>query len=452
MVRRRLRVVVLLPLVLLLTGCAIQRPADPVVLTGADTPRLAGVALAKLLAFHYLNDKWEQIPVQVDERAVIDLAKPKNAAATGKTFLAYTDPNTFTGPDPDANLDANDEIAFMGQDAGFQAPAGSSPANVVAGTGSEIKIVDPVGDPTPAYVYLFRQTGSLSPGAGRDYVDYQFNLLSGDYKSTYKIASGPNPENSTVTTPFYAQHFSDRWVDDQLKITAKNASGVDILDRHKDQFAPGSCVRTEDTFSAGAGAMIANKNGPVRAIRSYLGANSGTYTQRDHIFYQRRQDLTTYLRVHAIPGVIDWFDYTPAASGMIYRNNNAAGGVRIDGTRDSVPPGPLTWESVDGTQGSLTIVHTSSTDIPNFSSSSYYLDTTSPTGSAEVQCTGDGVVFGGSGPWVNVGIPNTDPTLGAANKLTVTRTLFYDSPGRANGAQAADGMARPMQTTVAAWP
>jgi hypothetical protein len=291
-----------------LTGCVVERPADPVVLTGADLPRLQGAAPGKVLAFRYLNGAWEQVPVQVDERAVVDLAKPKNAAPTGHTFLTYTDAGTFTGPDPNATFDANDELVFMGIDGGVQAPAGSSPPGTVAGSGVQVAVVDPVGAPQPAYVYLFRQTGNLDPSAGRRYVTYAFNLLSGDYKTTYDLGSGPNPENSTITTSHYSHHFSDRWIDDVLRITAPEASGVDILDRHKNLLLPGNCGRSENTFSMGAGALVANKNGPVRAIRSYMGANSGVYTHREHRFYQRRHDVTTFLRVHAIPGVMDFFD------------------------------------------------------------------------------------------------------------------------------------------------
>jgi hypothetical protein len=233
-----------------------------------------------VIAYRWLGQRWDQVPVQVDERAVIDLAKPKHGAAVGHTFLTYTDPNTFTGADPNAAVDADDEVVFMGIDGGLEAPAGQTPPAVTAGTGTKVRIFDPTGDPSPSYVYLFRQTGSLDQAAGRPYVDYDFTLLSGDYKSTYRTGAGPNPENSTISTAFYSHHFADRWIDDALRITASGASGADILDRHKNLFAPGVCGRSEKTFSDGPGAMIANKSGPVRAIRSYLGANSGTYTQR----------------------------------------------------------------------------------------------------------------------------------------------------------------------------
>lgn len=450
MTRRSL--LLLAPVAVTLAGCVAERPADPVVLTGADLPRLQGAAPGKVLAFHYLNNAWKQVPVQVDERAVLDLAKPKNAAPVGHTFLTYTDPNTFTGPDPDATLDANDEVAFMGIDSGVKAPAGSAPPGVVAGSGVEVRIVDSLGEPSPSYLYLFRQTGNLDPAAGKRYVNYTFNLLSGDYKTTYRLGAGPNPENSTVSTDFYSHHFSDRWKDDALRITAPQSSGVDILDRHKNLFAPGNCVRSEDTFSNGAGAMIANKNGPVRAIRSYIGANSGVYTHREHLFYQRRHDVTTFLRVHAIPGVMDFFDYAPAGSGLTYRSSADARGVTIDGVQDSPTPGTLAWESVDGPQGSLGIVHTFDTDIAPLTRTSYYLDKQTPGGGAETQCTGDASSYGASGQWVTSALPNTDPTIGAANRLRVTRSLFYDSPGKADGPRRQAQVLNPLRTTVANWP
>ena len=433
----------------LLTGCAAERPEDPVVLTGAGAPRLVGAAPSDVVAFRWLSGSWSQVPVQVDERALVDLGKVYDGAANGLTQLTYTDPGTFTGPDPDPKVDADDEIAFMGFDGGATAPASAAPTGVVAGSGEEVRIADGLGNPAAAYVYLFRQTGGLDPGAGRSYVSYRFGLASGPYKTTYRLAAGPNPEDSTITTSTYSQHFSDRWVDDALRIATSGASGVDILDRHKDLFAPGSCVRSEDTFSAGEGAFIVNKSGPVRALRAYLGANSGPFTERLHVFYQRREDITTFLRVHAIPGVMDFFDYSPAASGMTYRNDLNPAGVLVDGVPDAPALGPLTWESVDGPQGGLASVHVTSTDIPGFASTSYYLDQKTPTGTAETQCTGDASAYGSSGPRIAQAIPNTDPTLGTADRLTVTRHLFFEPGGRADGPRRAAQIAHPLQVSVA---
>jgi hypothetical protein len=433
----------------LLTGCAAERPEDPVVLTGAATPRLVGADPGQVVAFRWLSNAWAQVPVQVDERAQIDLGKVYNQPAKGLTSLTYTDPGTFAGPDPDPKVDADDEIAFMGFDGGAQAPAGAAPPGVVAGSGEEIRIGDSLGNPLPAFIYLFRQTGGLDPGAGRSYVSYSFGLKSGPYKTTYKLAAGPNPEDSTVTTAAYTRHFSDRWVDDGLQLRTQGSSGADILDRHKALFAPGTCGRSEDTFSAGEGAFIVNKSGPVRALRAYIGANSGPYTERLHVFYQRREDITTTLRVHAIPGIMDFFDFSPAASGMTYRNNLNPDGVKVDGLPDSPALGALTWESVDGDQGGLAQVQETTTNVPGFTSSAYYLDQKTPATSAETQCTGDGAAYGASGPRITQAIPNTDPTIGAASSLRTTRHLFFEPPGASDGPRRAQQIQSPLQVAVA---
>ncbi len=141
---------------------------------------------------------------------------------------------------------------------------------------------------------------------------YTFKTLGGAYKTKYKFAAGPNPEDSLVTAPYHQHHFSDRWASDRLNVTAPGSSGVDILDRHKAMFGPGVCGRSEDTFNAGEGAFITNTGGPVRAIRSYVGANSGPNTQREHVFYDRREDIRTNLRVHTIPigSSAIWFNGT----------------------------------------------------------------------------------------------------------------------------------------------
>jgi hypothetical protein len=227
---------------------------------------------------------------------------------------------------------------------------------------------------------------------------------------------------------------------------------VDILDRAKPQFAPGNCARTENTFNDAEGAFIANRSGPVRAIRSYIGANSGPLTQRDHIFYERRQDIRTFLRVHQIPGVMDYFDYAPAAAGMTYRNNLNTGGVTVDGVPETPAAGTLAWETMDGGQGGLSIVHTNQTDIAGFASSSYYLDNKAPGGGAETQCTGDSTAYGNSGPWIKQSIPNTDPRTAGFKNLLASRTLYFEDAGKTDGPARSAQLAAPIVVAPSSFP
>lgn len=422
----------------LLSACArqdvstVDRPYDPVVLFGAQVPRLVGTAPQRLVAFRFVYGTWQQVPVQVDERAVLDLNKPKNGAPVGKSALFYTDPDTWTGADPDATLDSDDEIVFMANRAFGQARSIDDdqrnvhytldePDGVVAGSGVEVKISDPLETDATAWIYLFRSDGTLSPGAGvAPTVDYDFNLVSGDYRSTYRISGGANPENSTVRTPTYSAHFADRWIQDALRVTAGGATGVDILDGHKAGFA-GTCGRSETTFSTGGGAIIANTSGPVRAVRSYLGANSGTFTQRDHLMYENRIDTVTHLRVHAVPPLRDWIDLSEAARGMTVSSSTRTAGATVDGVPDTFPTANPTWHMARGAQGSIVNTSTIETNISGLAANiiNFYEDDTTPV---DAQCSGDAFALGAHGATVNQNVPDTDPRTGSATFRSTRRT------------------------------
>jgi len=406
----------------------LARDRDPVVLAGAALSGLLGAEPARVVGFRYQGG-WIQFPVQVDERTVVDFSQIYNNPPpySGFTILTYADASTFTGPDPDATFDADDELVFMAKDAGSIQATVPGPPGTVSGSGLELVVLNPLSA-TVGYVYLFRSDGSLDPGIGPDPVTYSFFLLPSGlpYKTQYNTQSGPNPENTFVTSANYSVHFSDRWICNETRITSPGATGVDILDRRKALFAPGSCTRSEQTFSNGEGALIVNRQGAVRTLRGYCGANSGPTTYRIHAFYEAREDILTALRVHAIPGIMDFFDYSPDAAGMTYRNDLNPAGVTIDGVPDLVTLGPIGWEMVTGSQGTLVMTGGVDTDISGFSYTSYYQDL-SPAGG---QCTGDNSEYGASGLRVASNIPNTDPALGAYNILEATRVIAYDGPNQ----------------------
>lgn len=410
-----------------IAASTLNRGSDPVVMLGSDLPTFNGLAVNLVVGFRY-DGGWQQIPIQIDERKVVDFGTVYNDGTYGFTTLSYTDPNTYTGPDTNPAFDADDELVFMARNAADRAgPGCGEPAGVVPGTGIEIRITDPIDGGT-GYVYLFRTDGSLAPDAGQDYVTYTFNLLAGPYIPNYKTSKGPNPENSVMVSPYYRTHFSDRWICDELNVYAGGATGIDILDRHKNMFAPGNCQRTEDTFSNGEGAFFVNKDGPVRALRSYMGANSGPLTQRTHLFYEQRQDVRTDLRVHVIYGMMDLYDYTPAAAGMTYYNDQNTGGLLIDGNPDSPNASQFVWEMVTGAQGSVVISHARDTDISPVQYFCYYSDDTTPT---YTQCTGDAYEYGTSGVWITSLIPNTDPLMGTpCYRLAAIRIVYYEGPSQ----------------------
>ena len=181
-------------LALTFAGCTLDRPDDPVVLTGANVPALSSVAAGDVVAFRWV-DGWTQLPVQVDERKPVNFNQVYNNTLFGELHHdGYADAGTFTGADTNANVDADDEIAFMARDTGLEAPARGVPAGVVAGSGVKVRVRSTLGrhQGRPGSTSSSAAARS-SPGAGKNYVDYTFNLTSGDYKTTYKLADGPEP-------------------------------------------------------------------------------------------------------------------------------------------------------------------------------------------------------------------------------------------------------------------
>jgi hypothetical protein len=277
------------------------------------------------------------------------------------------------------------------------------------------------------WAYLFDGRGTkLDPAADRDLVAYRFRLSSGDYPSTYQFNDGPNPETSVVESGSYRLRFTDRWINDLMEIRRRGAETADLLDRRKVQFGPGVCGRSTDTFTEAEGAFVTNIDGPVRAIRSYVGANSGPLTQREHLFYDRREEVTTSLRVHSIRGVMDFLDYTPTPEPMRYRSSTTAA-VAVDGVGDTLPTAPPEWEQLTGRHGTVTTVGRVETDVEGLALSAYYLDDSTPDQAEQAQCTGDGLAWGSSGLHIEGPIANTDPLRGPAAELRGLRTIFYDA-------------------------
>lgn len=407
----------------LFANASLDRPYEPVVLKGADLPALLGAPPNQIVAFRFQSG-WQQVPVQVDERKQIDFGVVYNTNPIGHLVWTYADPTTFVGADPNSAFDSDDELVFMAKDTGRRSAA-EFPNGVQPGLSVELRITDPLTQGT-GYLYLFLSNGTLSPDAGQNYVNYQFNLLSGDYRQTYLLLDGPNPENSTIITTRYFTRFSDRWAREEIRILHGDATGVDILDRHKFMFAPGNCARTENTFNDAEGAFFCNINGPVRAIRSYMGANSGPLTTREHQFYEGRERVITYLRVHSISGGMDLFDYSPVSAGMRYHDSLNTQGFIIDGQQDNPTRGALNWQLVSGAQGSLIHLFEVDTTISALNLTSFYTDRVPPQ---YTQCTGDAFEYGVSGPHINGAIPNTDPWLGTnAQRLIMIRTIDYEAP------------------------
>jgi hypothetical protein len=466
-----------------------DRAGDPVVFSGRDVPRLLGTAPSKIVAFAW-RGKWRQVPLQIDERRTVSVRDlyptpaPRYVRAPDMTFEleVYADRKTRTGADPKAWLDVDDEIALMAQDTGSRVKSGKvrAPAGTAGNRASVVVAKDPRSGKR-GHIYLFVAKRKFDQSAGRSYVNYDFKPLylnpGQSLREGYRYANSPNPEDTTLSTAFYSTHSTDRWMDDEIRIKAGDATGVDILDREVAQATRTSCGRSELTFSGNwtaedrgddtdEGTFVAVKTGPIRAIRDYMGANSGPYTQRQHIYYQRREDVTTFLRVHPMLDLYTWTDYSAAAVGMTYRNQENQDGVPVDGSPDLLEQpdtsdfdsGKVFWEQLVGPQGSVSTVASVETTIPSPNFGSYHLDdAVLPLTGNRRQCAGDGVSYGASGFGILGPItPNTDPRLHVdpltqVNSLTVQRVRYFGSPqdGAATAAALADRVRLPPTVTSA---
>jgi hypothetical protein len=402
------------------SAAASDRSREAVVVTGAQTRRLLGALPADIVAYRFAQGAWQAVAVQVDEKVELDLAKVRKWAynSAGRVRdTVYADASTWTGADPDPLVDADDEIVLLARDAQGQAPAGAEPAGVVPGSGVELRLSDPLDESYRRYLYLFRRAAA-SPALTAE-VEYRLQLRAGDFLKKYRNP-GANPEDSWVETHSYRLHFSERWILDGLHLGAARVLGPNLLDRHRRQFHPDRASPNEETWSQSGGAFIANRSGPARAVRSVLGAASGTFVAADAFFYPRRADFVQILRVHGIGGVVDFWNYNQEAAGMKYYNNLNPDGVVIDGKPDEMKAGALQWELLTGKHGSFVISHRWDTTIPGFAPTSFYQDDHARKR------------YGASGLWINQKIPSTDPCRpdadGTWHKLSWVRTVQFAGP------------------------
>lgn len=422
-----------------LAETAIDRTMEPVVLEGRILPSLTSRATSQIVGYR-LTETWEQVPIQVDERVEVDFSQIYNDPETsGRTTMAYADPATFVGPDSDPMFDLDDEVVFLAGDLGQRWTSGSRPMGTNPSPRIEVRVADPLTN-AEGFLYLFVATAGQEPGAGRTAVQLDFQLLlpdgarTKDYREHYGLLSGSNTEDTRITSAAYEVHFSDRWIRDETSVKVGTSTGDDLLDGNKQGYGPSTCGRSEVTFSSREGAFLTLGDGlrPVRAIRSYIGANSGVVTTREHLFYPSVEVIRTALRVHPIPGSMDTWDYSSNAIGMSYTSDNQSSPVVIDGTPETIGSGELDWEMVTGDQGTVVHSHLMITDMPGLSPSAYYQDRFD---ASNAQCSGDPHELGRSGPWLDDPLLNTDPFVedqyGATYVLEQTRAVYYSGPNAA---------------------
>ncbi|MEM6784446.1 MAG: T9SS type A sorting domain-containing protein [Bacteroidota bacterium] len=406
----------------------------PLVLLGVDTPVLLGSDVTAPVCHSWTGSDWTQCPLQIDERALLDrgLAYPFDLYPEFHEvdeIYHYTAPQDYPNPritpyvpvDPDPALDEDDEIVLMARFFGLQADLAASPPPFSSENIQEVEFEG-------GYVYLYLPALPLDQSAGYDLVDYDFNLLAGDFPDDYDFSGNhydqfhaepnnhnlgdflaANPEYSPIETAYYRTTFEDRWIQREMQFAdAGGTMGPDILDRIKYASRPdytGSrfgCGRTIWTGSAERGTLGIQKDGPLRALRYAQGYNSGGYNHVLYRMYEKYMVFEMAHTMHQTPGASMWYDLGEEAVGMTYYSNLFPAGVTVDGEPDyATDPEDdifttdyLEWDYLIGTQGSMVGVWESDNNLPEPLPFSYYEDDRTPS----IQnCSGDGQAIGNFG-------------------------------------------------------
>lgn len=346
---------------------AVSRPQDPVIITTNAFPAFNNAPIPELALLVYQNNSWQAIPFQIDEVSI-----------TGTYVLSE-----------DGLLDSNDELVFMGADAGELISPTVWPNDFQSQLNPRyaITITDPLSPTNMAWAYLYRST-TLTHTA-ESYVAW-------------------DEAGQALTAVSYTLSFSPSQFLGISNMTL-NGQPVDILDRQKVGAGvtvfifgnPGpTTIFNEETildFLTQTITITLPIAGPVRAV----GGNDA----QNFAFYGAKAEFTIDLPLVDIPVApftVAHFDYIsmsmdlndPVASGMTptsYYNNNGVS-VSVDGTPDVVGnTPPLAWSQIDGGLGGWVTIQ--EIDPADGTLTNYYKDddTLDPNG------TGDGRSYGDAG-------------------------------------------------------
>jgi len=255
-----------------------------------------GVDPDSIAAFAWTGKRFEEVPVQVDERFPYFLSNANSSfgdysgvdkeltyewdveswkKTAGRCEAQYPDGESAM-EDPVVKLDDDDEIVFMASDAAGRAPLDAAGPPRTGTQRQEVRLVDPRDPSKERFVYLFARKGGSSFTKRNGYVRYQRDANADEWidRKTFKdndpeklgtsnTGYGPNLSGTvctddkttpgriethrrsddrfprdgvTVSTDTYRWRASGRWMVRRMHVTtpgAKRAYGPDLIDRWK---------------------------------------------------------------------------------------------------------------------------------------------------------------------------------------------------------------------------
>jgi len=271
------------------------RVSEPVIVFGSQLGHFDGQPVDEIGVWVLDNDAWVRLASQVDQRDAAD------------DFV----------PDEDDNvLDENDELVFMADLLGEQAPDDSWPPGVSQElTPAQLKITDPLRTDFVGYAYVFESPAAV---AGPPLVS--FDEPSGEIRSDSYVLGYASPEGDG----FFG-----------LKRLSLMGDSRNRIDRTKLRVTiPALGEFNEESVGqfGGMGQIQPVIEGPVRLVMD-PGGSSTAYTARATLF-----GLNIDVEIPFIPGleVRLSIDFSPDASGATYRAENMTDSVSIDGQPDTI--------------------------------------------------------------------------------------------------------------------
>ncbi len=372
------------------------REEDPVVLSTAALPQLAGIPISDLKLYTFDGVGWNPIPFQIDERD-----------ADGKYVVE------------DGLVDDNDELVFMAGDVGHEAPITAWPADSEAQANPRFQLTatDPLTPTHMGWVYLFQSTTlPLSPES----------YVSWDYDTQTAIGQVYTATLGGVDDPAFIG-LSD------LRI---NGAAADILDRQKIRAQAGFLFITEQTLvSLGIVSPLINIPvvGAVRGIGGDGLISFGLY--RSRLDFGAALDTGIIGDLNFIRTSIDFNPPADSAIDTLCLSNGMT--VPIDGVPDGVPAEPaMDWFQASGAPGSL-VMTVPVLEVGDGLVTTYHKD----DDTSDPLDTGDNLSYGDTGVRID-------------NPATIINFLLsaYILPADVSPCSGGDYLARvqhPIETTVA---
>lgn len=331
-------------------AATLERPIDPVTITGDALPAFTGAALDRIHVYRWdsVDGNFVAIPFQFAERhqwnLALNLLQPQRCPALGPDFpdnanICALEPS-FTsagdpGGDPEIGLDADDELTFMARDAGPQAPVRPAPPSpgTVAILYYELRIEDKrlagtsLSTDGEGFVYVFLWDSAHARETEQHYVSWTAKGLSADsdrssqecetldivpdrgYRSCGWAVANADATTGQATHATIDVRWLGNWTVNRVKYRAKGttSSGADILDRFKIRVgnSPENKQNERDWNRVGCPRFLglqaytaSDHSAPIRVSRFVQGARSGGATTRNDWYYGTHLHTRIRLRVH----------------------------------------------------------------------------------------------------------------------------------------------------------